>query len=84
MLVLLHARQDVLGQEDIQIENIRGFSIFHFRIFTLTLLDAGVWRTYLGRGGLQKPPHLSEVLLVPLTQKMVPNPKTRQDKDVTT
>ena len=35
-------------------------------------------------GGLQKPPHLSEVLLVPLTQKMVPNPKTRQDKDVTT
>ena len=35
-------------------------------------------------GGLQKPPHLFEVLLVPLTQKMVPNPKTRQDKDVTT
>ena len=50
----------------------------------LTLLNAGVWRTYLGGGGLQKPPHLFEVLLVPPTQKMVPNPKTRQDKDVTT
>ena len=52
---------------------------------TLTLLDAGVRRTYLGRGGgLQKPPHLFEVLLVPPTQKMVPNPKTRLDNDVTT
>ena len=45
----------------------------------LTLLDAGVWRLNLGRGGRNPPPHLFEVLLVPWTQKMVPNPKTRRD-----
>ena len=45
----------------------------------LTLLNAGVWRLNLGRGGRNPPPHLFEVLLVPWTQKMVPNPKTRRD-----
>ena len=47
--------------------------------FDLTLLNAGVWRLTLGRGGRNPPPHLFEVLLVPWTQKMVPNPKTRRD-----
>ena len=37
-----------------------------------------------GGGGRNPPPHLFEVLLVPGTQKMVPNPKTRRDKDSTT
>ena len=31
-----------------------------------------------GGGGRNPPPHLFEVLLVPGTQKMAPNPKTRQ------
>ena len=42
----------------------------------LTLSNAGVWRRYLG---LQKPPHLFKVFLLPLIQKVVPNPKTRRD-----
>ena len=49
-----------------------------------TSLRCGGLENLSGAGGLQKPPHLLEVLLVPLTQKMVPNHKTRRDKDVTT